>query len=50
MIVGARDGDSERLAVGLASHGSRPALSLSAGRKKWKEEEEIRVRINCIRV
>jgi hypothetical protein len=42
MIVGTRDGDSERLAVGLASHGSRPALSLSAGRKKWERRRNGR--------
>ena len=40
--------------VGEAGRGSRsdprPALFLPTGRKKWEEEEEIRMRISYIRV
>jgi hypothetical protein len=43
MIVSTREGDPERLAAGLASHGSRPnpwpTVSFLVGRKKWEEEE-----------
>jgi hypothetical protein len=54
MIVGTTEDDPERLVMG---HSQTHANTFFVGRKeemgekkKWKEEEEIRVRISCCRV